>query len=401
MWHWDQGHLPYFQFDSIRKIASLVIQRDFKSFSRPELLAATGLGFPAPAGYTPWRNYGRAMKLCLLVSEIDKVVVPTDAAQILAQPGSVTCDEYFHFLIRSFTEPAPALKDWRHDSPLRYPLLFSLKYLLLKVATGKALVSTRNEIIGAYFLSKFDGSEDKESFVELISKSAESEAIAVEFSNDDKNADLLRQTNESLKVIAQISYLHAKQSDLIASISPEDAWDIFVDLTPISGPRELERNQEIQRLGKLFVSGGYSDISFEFPHTAVEDAVESGFSEGNRVKRTHITIERNAALRREFFLIRPTSVCDVCTLDTASTYPWTERIIDLHHLLPLSSGTAVSEQGTKLDDLVPVCPSCHRAIHRFYDNWLRNEQRKDFVDGLEAKATYDRMKSEFPGVQYA
>lgn len=400
MWHWDQGHLPYFQFDSIRKIAAFVVAQDFKAATKDELFSATGLSFKSPSSHDPWRQYGRALKLCLLVSEVDKVITPTAAAQLLDQPGSVTCDEYFHFLIRSFTEPSPALRDWRHDSLPRYPLLFCLKYLLLKVATGREPISTRNELIGAYVVSKFDGSEDKESFVELIGKSDESEAIAVDLAGDAKNDDILRQTNESLKVIAQISYLHTKQSELIASISPEDAWDIFVDLTPVSGHREQERNLEIQRLGRLFVSGGYSDISFEFPHTAVEDAVESGFSEGNRVKRTHLTIERNAALRREFFLIRPTSVCDVCSLDTASTYPWTERIIDLHHLLPLSSGTGVSEKGTKLDDLVPVCPSCHRAVHRFYDNWLRTESRKDFVDGLEAKATYDRMKSEFPGVHY-
>lgn len=146
---------------------------------------------------------------------------------------------------------------------------------------------------------------------------------------------------------------------------------------------------------------GFTDIPFEYPNTVIEEVVESGFREGNKVKKTHLTIERNAGLRREFFLLRPTSICDVCAMDTHLTYPWTDRIIDLHHLLPLSSGTRVEVTGTTLDDLVPVCPSCHRAIHRFYDNWLRNANKADFVNRTEAKATYDQMKARFPGGQYA
>ena len=395
MWHWDQGRLAYFQFDSIRKIASFVVGRDFKTASKEELFAATGLPFAAPESHDAWRNYSRILKLCLLVSEIDNIAVATPTAQLLSQPGAVTCDEYFHFLARAFTEPSPALRDWQRTADPRFPLLFALKYILTKVSLKADPVASRNEIIGGFIASGYDGSETDEQFIELIGNTEEYEAVAIKVSKD----NLFRQMNESLQVIAQISYLHTTQTRLIASINPGDAQEIFQDLQPVVGPRESDRNLEIQRLARLFVDG-YSDISFEYPNTVIEDVVESGFSEGNRIKRTHLTIERNAGLRREFFLIRPTSVCDVCSLDTAKTYPWTERIIDLHHLLPLSSGTRVESKGTTFDDLVPVCPSCHRAIHRFYDHWLKSKKRKDFEDGLEAKTTYNEMKSQFPGVQY-
>jgi len=398
MWHWDQGRLAYFQFDSIRKIASFVVSRDFKSASNEELFAATGLPF-SPKSYNAWRNYSRVLKLCLLVSEIDDVAVATPTAQLLSQPGAVTCDEYFHYIARAFTEPSPALKDWRLDIPPRYPLLFALKYLLTKVAINRDVVASRQEIIGAYNLSGFEGSEDDESFIRLVSRSSEFEEHGAALARHKPNEDLLRQTNESLRVITQISYLQTKKTRLIASINPVDAQEIFQELKPILGPREQERNLEIQRLGKLFLDG-YSDIPFDFSNTAIQEVVESGFIEGDRVKRTHLAIERNSGLRREFFLINPTSICDVCSLDTNKTYPWTERIIDLHHLLPLSSGTRVERSGTTFDDLVPVCPSCHRAIHRFYDRWLKAKKRKDFEDGHEAKAIYDEMKGEFPGVQY-
>lgn len=74
------------------------------------------------------------------------------------------------------------------------------------------------------------------------------------------------------------------------------------------------------------------------------------------------------------------------------------RVMDLHHLLPLSSGTRVEAEGTTLDDLVPVCPSCHRAVHRFYDGWLIGNGREDFTNGNEAHEVYRVMKTEFPGL---
>ena len=208
--------------------------------------------------------------------------------------------------------------------------------------------------------------------------------------------NLRRQAAESLRVIAQISYLHIRGSVMNVSLDQADAQEIFADLAPVGGSREHNGEAEIRRLAELFEDGSTS-IVFDYPHTIISDAVESGFREGNKVKKTHITIERNASLRREFFKMRPTAVCDVCAIDTAKTYPWTKRMLDLHHLLPLSSGTRVEVQGTTFDDLVPVCPNCHRAVHRFYDKWLDRNRRLDFMDGQEARSVYEDVKTQFPG----
>lgn len=140
---------------------------------------------------------------------------------------------------------------------------------------------------------------------------------------------------------------------------------------------------------------------FDYSHTIITDVVESGFREGNKVKKTHVTIERNASLRRDFFASRPTATCDVCLLDTAKTYPWTERVMDIHHLLPLCSGTRVETTGTTFDDIVPVCPSCHRAVHRYYDGWLTENGRRDFKDRGEALGVYKAVKANFPGHVHA
>lgn len=392
MWHWDQGHLSYFQFDALRQIAAFVEAHDFKQAERAILLAETGFNFSAPDTHSAWRNYSRVLKLMLLVSEVGRTAQPTPVANILSRPGMVTCDEYLHFLLCAFTEPAPALKDWRPDAEFRYPLLFALKYLLTKAAITTTPVASLNEIIGAYKISGFDGGENDERFISIVGSNANYEA-----SGRNISANLHRQACESLKVMAQISYLHVHSDRIIVSLNREDANEIFADLTPVLGPRASDREAEIRRLASLFKDGSTS-IAFEYHHTVVDNVVESGFREGTKVQKTHVTIERNVGLRRQFFNARPTSVCDVCLMDTRKTYPWTERVLDIHHLLPLCSGTRVEGRNTTFDDLVPVCPSCHRAVHRYYGSWLDSNNRKDFMNADEAKSVYQDMKTQFPGL---
>jgi hypothetical protein len=395
MWHWDQGHLGYFQFDALRQMSVFAMNHDMKGAQRPELLAATGLPFAAPPTHSPWRQYSRVLKLCLLVSEVGGTARPTPVAQLLSQPGLVTCDEYLHFLVRAFTEPSPALDGWLPNAVCRYPLLFTLKYLLAKKAISHEAVSTLNEILGAYRLSGFVGDESDTDFIGIVGTDQQYGAAGAS-----SPENLRRQAKESLKVISQISYLHLEGPHVILSLDPADAHAIFGDLYPITGPKAVDRESELRRLADLFRDGATEDF-FEYPNTVVNDVIQSGFIEGNKVKKTHITIERNQDLRKAYFIARPSPLCDVCTLDTAATYPWTVRVLDLHHLLPLSSGTRVEQSGTTFDDLVAVCPSCHRAIHRFYDIWLTDNGFADFPTEHHARDVYSNMKTIFGGAIHA
>lgn len=196
------------------------------------------------------------------------------------------------------------------------------------------------------------------------------------------------------------------------SLHQTDASELFHDLQPIIGPRESRREAEIRRLALLFPDGS-TDISLNYTNTSIDEVVESGFTEGNKVKKTHVVIERNSGLRNQFFSTRPSPTCDFCTLRTAESYPWTERVLDIHHLLPLCSGIRVeakkvtgkrggSEKGsTTFEDLVAVCPTCHRAIHRYYDAWLGHENRADFENRDESRKVYSEAKSNFPGLKHA
>lgn len=392
MWRWDPGHLEYFQFDAIRQIAVYVAAHDFKQATRANLLDATGLSFSAPETHSPWRNYSRALKVCLLVSEVGQQAQATRVAQILSQPGAVTGDEYMHFLVRAFTSPSPAFSEWTPNAQFRYPLLFALKYLLTKVIVTDEPFASLDEIIGAYKISGFGGDENSTQFISVVGSRAGYAAPGKL-----TPMALYRQSKESLRFIGQISYLTIRTGRIFISLNQTDARDIFEDLNPIIGPFASDANSEIRRLASLFGNGVHSTV-LDYPNTVTDQIVQSGFREGTKVKKTHMTIERNANLRKEFFAARPSAICDVCSLDTAQSYPWTERVMDLHHLLPLSSGTRVGPTGTTFDDLVPVCPSCHRAIHRFYDRWLSKNDRKDFKSAGEALDVYKSIKQAFPGL---
>ena len=63
-------------------------------------------------------------------------------------------------------------------------------------------------------------------------------------------------------------------------------------------------------------------------------------------------------------------------------------MLDIHHLLPLSSSISITSRGTSLNDIVGLCPTCHRAIHSYYRKWLTDNQKEDFESKKEAHEVY-------------
>ncbi len=389
MWNWEQGRMRYFQFDELRTVSRFAVNHDLKNTPAKTIRHDTGLDFPPDyPDYTPWRNYARVFKLCFLASDIDNVAEPTDVARILAIDGAVTCDEYLHFLVEATTSPSPALSNWNSHGKIRHPLVFSLKYILSKIATLGISESTINEIIGAYITSSFTGDENEGEFVALLDDWEDYDGAAQAY----KSRDKFRQGRESIKFLCQLSYLHTHRNVIVATLSQEDAAEVFKAIEPLDGPRLPDGNGEIQRVASNFRDGSVHDF-FDYPTTTTSDELTSGFVEGSKVKRSHTVIERNSRLRTLFFRTRPTSVCDACGTDTHTKYPWTDRILDMHHVLPLSSGTRVdSRTGTLLNDLIAICPTCHRSVHRYYDRYLECGHKDDFSDKGEARRIYDKAR---------
>src|SRR5260221_13381246 len=85
-------------------------------------------------------------------------------------------------------------------------------------------------------------------------------------------------------------------------------------------------------------------------------ADEDVFTEGKKIRITHLRVERDPRLRKKFLNSLPKPVrCDLCECDTQEIYPWTNGFIEVHHLLPLSSTIAFERQETSLKDLVALC----------------------------------------------
>ena len=54
----------------------------------------------------------------------------------------------------------------------------------------------------------------------------------------------------------------------------------------------------------------------------------------------------------------------------------------------------MEQSGTVFSDLAPLCPTCHRAVHRYYDIWLKDEGRFDFESMGQAREVYGVAKDE-------
>ena len=196
-------------------------------------------------------------------------------------------------------------------------------------------------------------------------------------------------------MLAQLSYLTATRNSVAISLAVEDAQNLFEDLGPIGGVPFSDPAMEITRRAELFQSLT-AEIELDYPASVVSNVGEAGFSEeikeGSRVRRTHLMIERNRIIRRRFFAQNPSTQCDLCEKDVKIAYPWVHSLLEVHHLLPLCSGARTSRDGTLLVDLVANCPSCHRAVHRYYDKWLHERARLDFENASEAKEAYNEAQ---------
>jgi hypothetical protein len=117
------------------------------------------------------------------------------------------------------------------------------------------------------------------------------------------------------------------------------------------------------------------------------------FSEGKAKRVSHLRYERSPKLREMYFCkAEPPFLCDMCAHNISERYPWTDNLLELHHLLPLASPLRIDQRRTSLSQLVAVCPNCHKATHSYYRNWLDDRSQEDFTSYDEARTVYELAK---------
>lgn len=102
------------------------------------------------------------------------------------------------------------------------------------------------------------------------------------------------------------------------------------------------------------------------PEGAARAAVQA-FAEGERARRETHLFKRNPALRAAA-IAKHGLRCFGCKHALSELYgPLGEGYIEIHHLDPLGEGIdsmTPEAKMTTVDDVAPLCPSCHRMIHR-------------------------------------
>ena len=379
-WRWDQGRLEYFRFDNILRIAETLTALDGIKLNgafdplRAPLMEQTGLAFK-PDHYRVWRNYARVFRCALLATDVDGKLSVTSLCRKLADPKSrVTPDEYLNFVFTRFTLPFPAFDDYSPSASVVHPFPAIIKFAIARGEAGVSLGEVFAYVVG----NNCTGTEALGHYRTLRPTGRRPQG------------DEERQVREMLVFMGQASFLKWFDRRLYVDSSDIDA--ILKTTTPFPRPRRLELPEE--EFFALSEPGAMP--TFRKLDTALKDRELPAdvFREGGRAFGTHGKIERSPLVRRRFFQLHPETICDACRLDTRTRYPWTDNILQLHHLMPLANPLLVDGTTTSLDDMVPLCPNCHRSIHVYYTMKLKEWGVEDFGSKKMALDVYRMAKGE-------
>lgn len=385
-WRFDQGRLDYFQIDEIKKIACAIalidgiVKPSVESDAiRKALSHHSTLPF-LPADYTVWRNYGRVFKCMMLAAEIEGHIYATDLCKLIASnPEAVDADDYLAHFTRHFYYSSPIFQGYTNSGPQVFPGVAVIKFLISEyLVRGKSYV-TLDEIASHLVANNVTGQEDLNFYCSITA------------STSGVPGDL-RQIRELVKFISQFSFLKWDNPNLYLEVKDKDElFAIEASLQPVVLPRNADPELEILQMGGGFASGTIGDVTLKNM-----ESLEEEFTEGRKVRVTHLRTERSSKLRELYFSTAKTpEVCDMCDVDTAKRYPWAPHVIELHHLLPLSSPVRVEGSSTSIKDLVGLCPTCHRATHRYYSAWFKKNSLFDFRSYEEAKGVYEEACKAF------
>jgi len=386
-WHWDQGRLSHFQFENLKAIAHcltklegiVINQKDIDPL-RAELENYTGLPF-APKSYRVWRNYKRVFECSFLATTINSQLYVTDFCKKVAASGTkkIDVDEFLSLFIPRFRFPFAAFTDYKKSDNLVYPFCAALKYLISNFQLGKQTNISLEDIFSLIIGNNCTGLEPIEHYTNLKK------------TNYKPDGDETRQVREMMIFISQLSILKWHTGALFLDISAKDFED-YNGFQHLTNPlyKEPKQIREEEYLSMTSLTG---QIVYPFKLQSREIPTDDIFIEGKRTRVTHIKIERSPLLRRLFFDKYPETVCDMCVCDTTQRYPWTDNLLEVHHILPLSSTLSITGEGTSLNDVVGLCPNCHKSVHTYYKNWLNKYKVDDFRSRIEAKEIYHQAKT--------
>lgn len=380
MWRWDQGRLIYFQYDNLVNISKVLVNynnvriKDCEDRFRNDLVLSTGLPF-LPTNYTVLRNYKRVFECAFLATVKNNNLLVTDFCRELAKDNGYLCnvDDYLFAYIKRFRFPFSAFDNYNQTDLRTYPFCAIIKFLLALFISGKEAKLTIEDVFYFIEANGCTGIEDIEYYKQLT-------AQPYTITESEK-----RQVREMLVFISQLSILKMHKGVLFLDVINSGAINELIEKILIPFSRNPETDKEIEFLEMTKITKEISMPTFEVFTTNVSD-IE--FIEGKRKRVEHFRVERSPLLRKYYLEQNPQPICLMCGTNMIKKYPWTEYMLDIHHLLPLSSSVAISTKGTSLEDIVGLCPTCHRSIHAYYRQWLKRHNQEDFESKEQAREVF-------------
>lgn len=386
MWRWDQGRLLYFQFDVLRNIAKTLVKFDNADISKCEelfrqtLVKETGMPF-LPNHYTIKRNYSRVFQCSFLAKFMGNLLVVTDICRDLADTdGKITsADDYLLNYVSKFRFPFPAFDNYNAAEQRVYPFCAILKLLLAQRESGIESKLSLDDIFNYIIGNNCTGFEDIAYYKRLT-------PVAYSYTDTER-----RQLREMVIFLSQLSILKVYDGFLYLDEISDSAKNemLATFLRPENRSAKADRMEEF-----LEMTSCSSKITIPTFEVFTAEPADIEFIEGNRKRVEHFRVERSGLLRKYYKQVNPLPVCCACGTDMSKRYPWTDYMLDIHHLLPLSSAVAISSSGTSLADIVGLCPSCHRAVHMYYRKWLKANEQADFKSKQEAHEVFVQATRE-------
>ena len=387
-WRWDQGRLEYFQTQNVRRIAEVLNEFDGELISgtgvadilRTPLVDRTGLMFPPSNDpkYKIWRNFGRVFGQQLLAAKIDNRLRVSEVCRRLADvSGELTDEEYIQIWVKRYTSPSPSFEDYDKIAPQVFPFCAVIKLTLARLRQHGGPVKAE-DVVAFLIGNNVTGEEAIDYFDRLVASRMTLPEVR------------LRQIREMIAVLGQIPFLKWEASGLSidrTALGTSFERDIIAYATPDPHLPRKEKQEEILNQGSI------SNIALPTLELPESSSDEMTFIEGSRKRMTHIRIERSSKLRQIYMQTAANpSFCNMCATDTRLKYPWTSRLIEVHHLLPLGSLLRVERLTTSLRDVTGICPTCHKATHQYYQVWLAANGLDDFRSDEEARLVYSEAK---------
>ena len=392
IWRWDQGRKTYFEYEAVKNIAPVLVEFHgsdlgaVDSHFRDRLMKETSLPF-APTRYTIKRNYKRVFECSLLATFIGNRLVVSDICRDIASsnPRISTADKYAREVERRFRYPFPAFNNYSEVRTTSYPFLAMSKMLLaqaIRDSNPNAVLSL--DEVGSYLIAnEITGLEDLDFYLDLKPKAFSFDSYA--------SSDQKRQVREMMAFLGQKKHFHYQGSEI--ALVAFDLNECEVEFDALK-PFEVEITS--QSLSDDFLKLTSMDTNDEDAQSEDDEmfVYEHVMLEGNKRFVQHYKTERNPEVRKIYLAAHPEPICDLCGRNLQHEYPWTDYLLEVHHLLPLATSSAEGEVVTRVSDVVGLCPSCHRAVHVYYKQYLKENGQKDFESNEKAAQIYEDIKEE-------